>query len=47
MPAAAPAQPDSELVRAAVTLALDAAFPTLVEEITSRVLASLNRSGGS
>jgi CheY-like chemotaxis protein len=43
----APAQPDPELVRAAVTLALDAAFPTLVEEITSRVLASLNRSGAS
>jgi PleD family two-component response regulator len=37
----APAQPDPELVRAAVTLALDSAFPTLVKEITSRVLASL------
>jgi CheY-like chemotaxis protein len=43
----APAQPDPELVRAAVTLALDAAFPTLVEEITARVRASLNRSGAS
>ena len=37
----APAQPDPELVRAAVTLALDAAFPKLVQEITSRVVASL------
>jgi CheY-like chemotaxis protein len=37
----APAQPDPELVRAAVTVALDAAFPALVEEITSRVIASL------
>ena len=43
----APTQPGPELVRAAVTLALDAAFPTLVEEITSRVLASLNRFGAS
>lgn len=33
--------PDPELVRAAVTVALDRAFPALVEEITSRVLASL------
>ncbi len=40
-PAGEPAQPDPEVVRAAVTLALDTAFPTLVEEITSRVLASL------
>jgi CheY-like chemotaxis protein len=38
---ASPAEPDPELVRAAVTLALDTAFPALVEEITSRVLASL------
>ncbi len=37
----APAGPDPELVRAAVTLALDSAFPKLAEEITSRVLTSL------
>jgi CheY-like chemotaxis protein len=40
-PAAEPAQPDPEMIRAAVTVALDTAFPALVEEITSRVLASL------
>ena len=32
---------DSERVRAAITLALDAALPTLVEEITERVLIAL------
>jgi CheY-like chemotaxis protein len=35
------AQPDPERVRAAVTLALDSAFPALVEEITRRVVNSL------
>jgi len=37
------AQPDSDVVRAAVTLALDSAFPKLVEEITLRVVGSLKR----
>lgn len=39
--AAAPAEIDPELVRAAVTVALDAAMPSLVDEITERVLAAL------
>jgi hypothetical protein len=34
---------DSEQVRAAVTVALDAAMGAMVEEITRRVLATLNR----
>ncbi len=33
--------PDAERVHAAVTLALDAAFPAMVEELTARVLAAL------
>lgn len=41
VPAAPVAAPDPELVRAAVTIALDAAMPTLIEEITKRVLHSL------
>ena len=43
--AAAPSDPaaavDSERVRAAVTLALDAAMPKLIDEITERVLIAL------
>ena len=39
--AAAPAA-DPELVRAAVTLALDAAMPALIDELTKRVLLALN-----
>jgi CheY-like chemotaxis protein len=35
--------PDPERVKAAVTLALDAAFPRLVDEIAERVLAALRR----
>jgi len=35
--------PDPERVKAAVTLALDAAFPKLVDEIAERVLAALRR----
>ncbi len=35
--------PDQELVRAAVTIALDRALPTLIEEITGRVLETLRR----
>lgn len=38
---AAPVQIDKEIVRAAVTVALDRAFPSLVDEITRRVLESL------
>ena len=33
---------DPELVRAAVTLALDAAMPALIDELTKRVLLALN-----
>jgi len=33
--------PEAEMVRAAVTLALDAAFPALVDEITRRVVESM------
>jgi len=41
-PEAPPADP--EAVRAAVTLALDAAMPALIDEITKRVLAALDAS---
>ena len=34
-------EPDPELVRAAVILALDRAMPTLIDEITERVIAAL------
>jgi|KBSSwiStaDraftv2_1062776.scaffolds.fasta_scaffold377925_1 CheY-like chemotaxis protein len=36
-----PPQIDPERVRAAITLALDASFPRMVEEITERVLVAL------
>jgi CheY-like chemotaxis protein len=36
---------DADLVRAAVTVALDAAMPALVDEIASKVLAALSGSG--
>lgn len=39
----APAPPDEEAVRAAVTLALDAAMPELVDTITEKVLLALAR----
>jgi hypothetical protein len=39
-PAPAPAI-DAERVRAAVTLALDAAMPSMIQEITERVLIAL------
>ena len=35
--------PDTERVRAAVTLALDAALPSMIDEITKRVLVALKR----
>lgn len=38
---ASSAEPDPERVRAAVTLALDAALPALIQEITQRVLIAL------
>jgi CheY-like chemotaxis protein len=38
---ARPPQVDPERVRAAITLALDEAFPKMVEEITERVLVAL------
>ena len=34
---------DAEMVRAAVTIALDAALPNLIEEITRNVLSALNK----
>jgi len=37
------AQPDEERVRAAVTMALDAAMPALVDELTQRVLEALRQ----
>jgi hypothetical protein len=36
-----PAPPDPERVQAAITLALDAALPNLVREITEKVLVAL------
>jgi CheY-like chemotaxis protein len=36
------ADADPEMVRAAVTLALDAAMPALIDELTKRVLSALN-----
>jgi len=44
-PAPAPLEIDPERVQAAVTLALDAALPALVHEITERVLIALCRAG--
>ena len=41
-PASASEFGDPELVRAAVTLALDAAMPALIDELTKRVLSALN-----
>ncbi len=43
----APVPPDPERVRAAVTLALDAAMPELIEAITSRVLTALERESST
>ena len=40
-PPSAPPPIDAERVRAAITLALDAALPAMVEEITERVLIAL------
>ncbi len=40
---ALPADPETERVRAAVTLALDAAMPALIDEITRRVLVALRQ----
>lgn len=43
-PPAVPPVSDEELLRAAVTVALDAAFPALVQEITAGVLQNLKAS---
>jgi len=40
-PAAAPSAPDPERIQAAITLALDAALPNLVREITEKFLVAL------
>lgn len=40
-PPPAPPPPDPERVRAAITLALDAALPAMIQEITERVLIAL------
>jgi CheY-like chemotaxis protein len=40
-PAAVPVEIDPERVRAAITLALDAALPAMIHEITERVLIAL------
>jgi hypothetical protein len=40
-PATAPGAPDPERIQAAITLALDAALPNLVREITEKVLVAL------
>jgi CheY-like chemotaxis protein len=42
--AQAPRAPDPERVRAAVTLALDAAMPALIEELTAKVLLALEKN---
>lgn len=42
-PTPAPARIDTERVRAAVTVALDKAMPTLIDEITERVLVALGK----
>jgi len=39
-----PVELDPELVRAAVTLALDAALPSLVDEITERVMSTMRNN---
>ena len=36
---------EEELLRAAVTVALDAAFPALVDDITAKVLRNLRAAG--
>jgi len=41
LPASTPEPPDPERVQAAITLALDAALPVLVREITEKVLVAL------
>ena len=37
---------EEELLRAAVTVALDAVFPALVDDITAKVLRNLRAVGG-
>jgi CheY-like chemotaxis protein len=40
------AGPSAELIRAAVTIALDAVLPSLIEEITQKVLLAIDRKAG-
>jgi hypothetical protein len=53
VPRTAPRRPppvaliDPERVRAAVTLALDAALPAMIEEVTRRVLVALSPDPGT
>lgn len=42
-PTPAPADPEAERVRAAVTLALDAAMPAMIDRITEQLLVALKR----
>jgi DNA-binding response OmpR family regulator len=42
-PATVATAPDPELVRAAVTLALDASMPAMIDDITARVVGLLKR----
>jgi CheY-like chemotaxis protein len=42
--ASGPAGPSPELIRAAVTIALDAVLPSLIEEITQKVLFAIDRN---
>lgn len=43
--AARRSQPDAQSVRAAVTLALEAALPVLIDEVTERVMTALSEPG--
>ncbi len=42
----APAPPDPERIRAAVTMALDEAYPKLVDDLTKRILLLLGKNAG-
>lgn len=43
--AAPAAPPDPEIVRAAVTIALDLAMPAMIDELTERVMAAMAKRG--
>jgi CheY-like chemotaxis protein len=44
-PPAAAEPPDPEIVRAAVTIALDLAMPAMIDELTERVVAAMGKRG--